>query len=406
MTQLRSILRNISRIGVDTNDSNDLIIQKSLLVIISIPFIFAGLLWGVMYYLLGEFNSAVIPLSYSVVSLISLVYFAFSHRFEIFRFSQLIFILLLPFILMLSLGGYINGSAVIVWSLISPFGSLLFYKRDKAPYWLLAYLLLVWLSFFMQPYIKSGNNLSPWQVNLFFCINLIAVSSLLFTMVYYFVGRKAFYEAQSESLLLNILPEETASELKTKGSAEARYFDSVTVMFTDFKNFTQASEKLAPAELVQEIHYCYSEFDRIITQHKLEKIKTIGDSYMCAGGLPVPNKTHAADTVKAAREICDFMKTVRQIREAEGKPFFEIRIGCHTGPVVAGIVGIKKFAYDIWGDTVNVASRMESGSEAGKVNISGATYELVKDEFRCEYRGKIQAKNKGEIDMYFAESIL
>jgi len=228
--------------------------------------------------------------------------------------------------------------------------------------------------------------------------------ALIFLVVVYRQRNKiAKARKRSDELLLNILPEETAEELKQKGSAEARQFDIVTVMFTDFKNFTQASEQMTAKELVQEIHYCYSEFDKIVTKHRLEKIKTIGDSYMCAGGLPVENNTNARDTVAAALEISEFMQLEKQKREAEGKPFFEIRIGCHTGPVVAGIVGIKKFAYDIWGDTVNIASRMESSGETGKVNISGATYELVKDDFICKHRGKVSAKNKGEIDMYFAE---
>lgn len=163
------------------------------------------------------------------------------------------------------------------------------------------------------------------------------------------------------------------------------------------------SENLTAQELVNEINYCYSAFDNIITKHGIEKIKTIGDSYMCAGGLPVANNTNAEATVRAALDIRDFILNEKQKREAEGKLFFEIRIGCNTGPVVAGIVGIKKFAYDIWGDTVNIASRMESSGEPGKVNISGSTYELVKDKFSCTYRGKIEAKNKGMIDMYFVE---
>ncbi len=206
---------------------------------------------------------------------------------------------------------------------------------------------------------------------------------------------------RSDELLLNILPAEVAEELKQKGFADAKEIMEASVMFTDFKDFTKISEKMSPAELVKEIDYCFSAFDNIIIKHRIEKIKTIGDAYMCAGGLPVANKTHAEDTVKAALEIRDFMQNHNKERIAKGELPFEIRIGINTGPVVAGIVGVKKFAYDIWGDTVNLASRMESSGEAGKVNISGSTYELVKDKFTCTHRGKIQTKNKGEVDMYF-----
>jgi adenylate cyclase len=206
---------------------------------------------------------------------------------------------------------------------------------------------------------------------------------------------------QSDELLLNILPAEVAEELKAKGAAEAKLIDEVTVLFTDIKDFTLLSQKLSPKELVAEINNCFSAFDRIMQKHHVEKIKTIGDAYMAAGGLPTPNNTHASDVVKAALEIQQYIAGYRKQKESAGQPGFELRIGIHTGPVVAGIVGIKKFAYDIWGDTVNTASRMESSGEAGKVNISGSTYELVKSEFNCEYRGKITAKGKGDIDMYF-----
>ncbi|MBP6402198.1 MAG: tetratricopeptide repeat protein [Bacteroidia bacterium] len=228
--------------------------------------------------------------------------------------------------------------------------------------------------------------------------------SLLFLVVVYRQrNRISRARKRSDELLLNILPEEVADELKEKGSTEAKQFDEVTVMFTDFKGFTQISEKLTPAELVAEIDTCFKAFDQIITKHNIEKIKTIGDSYMCAGGLPVANTTNASDVLKAALEIQQFMQQHLQERKLEKKEIFEIRIGIHTGPVVAGIVGVKKFAYDIWGDTVNIASRMESSGEAGKINISGSTYQLIKDQFKCVHRGKIQAKNKGEIDMYFVE---
>jgi class 3 adenylate cyclase len=206
---------------------------------------------------------------------------------------------------------------------------------------------------------------------------------------------------KSEDLLLNILPYETAEELKIHGKAKAKRFDEVTVMFTDFKDFTQISEKLSAEDLVDKINFYFSEFDRIITKYGIEKIKIIGDSYMCVGGLPVNNSTHAYDVVNAALELQAFMAEQKSKRMARNESFFELRIGIHTGPVIAGIVGLKKFAYDIWGDTVNTASRMENTGETDKVNISGSTYERIKDRFTCTYRGKVKAKHKGEIDMYF-----
>jgi len=206
---------------------------------------------------------------------------------------------------------------------------------------------------------------------------------------------------KSDELLSNILPDEVAEELKEFGFAKAKHYDAVTVLFTDFKNFSQATDKMTAQELLNEINVFYSEFDRIITKYGLEKIKTIGDSYMCAGGLPTENSTHARDILYAALEIRDFTLAHKARREANNVAAMEIRIGAHTGPVVAGIVGVKKFAYDIWGNTVNLASRMESSGMAGRINISGSTYALVKDQFDCEYRGKVTAKNKGEVDMYF-----
>jgi adenylate cyclase len=236
----------------------------------------------------------------------------------------------------------------------------------------------------------------------------IGLAAALVFLIYIFRQRNKINKEKkrSDALLLNILPAEVADELKSKGRAEARQFDEVTVMFTDFKGFTRIAEQLPASELVAVLNTLFKAFDEIATRHGLEKIKTIGDSYMCAGGLPVSNRTHAVDVVKAGKEIRQFMADYFAQRLSENKPAFGIRIGIHTGPVVAGIVGIKKFAYDIWGDTVNTASRMESSGEPGKVNISGATYEIVKNNFRCTHRGKIQAKNKGEVDMYFVEEEL
>lgn len=203
---------------------------------------------------------------------------------------------------------------------------------------------------------------------------------------------------KSEDLLLNILPQEVAEELKSKGAAEARLYNHVSVLFTDFVNFTGIGVNLSPTELVNEIHYCFKTFDDITGKYGLEKIKTIGDAYLAVCGMPIVDPDHAIKVTNAAIDIRNFIHEYRQ----QGG-MFEIRIGIHSGPVVAGIVGVKKFAYDIWGDTVNTAARMEQNSVNGKINISAYTYELIKDKFNCTYRGKIKAKNKGEIDMYFVD---
>jgi class 3 adenylate cyclase len=209
---------------------------------------------------------------------------------------------------------------------------------------------------------------------------------------------------RADALLRNILPEKTAAELKLNNVVKPQRYESVTVLFSDFKGFTRVAEYLSPEELVQELDECFRCFDRIVDKYGLEKIKTIGDAYMCAGGLPEPSETHALDTVRAALEMQQEMQRIMQNKSSEGKPCFEMRIGIHTGPVVAGVVGYRKFAYDIWGDTVNVAARMEQGGEPGKVNISETTRAAVKDQFECYYRGKLPAKNKGEIAMYFVDS--
>jgi class 3 adenylate cyclase len=232
----------------------------------------------------------------------------------------------------------------------------------------------------------------------------IVLLLLVLLAVTQFRSRKKIQQEKdrTEDLLLNILPAEVAEELKAKGTADAKHFDNVTVLFTDFKSFTTVSEQLSPQELVNELHACFKGFDEICGKYSIEKIKTIGDAYLAVCGLPLADEKHAENVVNAALEIREFM--AKRSREL-GEKTFEIRIGINSGSVVAGIVGVKKFAYDIWGDTVNTAARMEQHSEAGKINISETTYDLVKYRFTCEYRGEIDAKNKGELKMYFVENV-
>lgn len=265
--------------------------------------------------------------------------------------------------------------------------------------------------FYLENNLTSGA-FTQERINLMSLLSGQIATSIENAMLYDSLGKKveertaelALEKKKSDDLLINILPVETAEELKQNGRTKPKQFESVTVLFTDFVGFTLTSSSMSPEEIVNTIDKCFSAFDGIVSKYKVEKIKTIGDSYMCVGGLPIPNSTHATDTLQVAIEIRDWVNEFNKNQRNENKPEYNIRIGLHTGPVVAGVVGSKKFAYDIWGDTVNTASRMESGSEGGRINISGDTYKLVADRFQCTYRGKIPAKNKGEIDMYFAEN--
>lgn len=243
----------------------------------------------------------------------------------------------------------------------------------------------------------------------FMGIALLAVIAAL--AIFAFVQKRkdtrliAAEKKKSDELLLNILPAEVANELKESGKSTAKNYDMATVLFADIKNFTGAAEKLTPDQLVAEIDYYFKNFDEIVGKYKIEKIKTIGDAYLCVGGLPKADIDNAYYVISAALEMQDFVKRAKEQRIKSGTVYFDVRVGIHTGPLIAGIVGLRKFAYDIWGDTVNIAARMEQHGEEGKINISGTTYELVKEKFSCTYRGKIEAKNKGQIDMYFVDGI-
>jgi adenylate cyclase len=228
---------------------------------------------------------------------------------------------------------------------------------------------------------------------------ILGLASIILVTLYWFYRLISKEKKISESLLLNILPAETARELKRFGKVEAVKFDQVTVLFTDFVEFSKYAEFVEPEQLVRSIDFYFKGFDEITTKYGLEKIKTIGDSYMCACGLPTANHAHARNVVLAAREMIDLVR--KELHAADTLSHFDIRIGIHTGPVVAGIVGIKKWQYDIWGDTVNIASRMESMSQHGRINLSETTYKEIDGEFQCEYRGEIEVKNRGSLKMYF-----
>jgi class 3 adenylate cyclase len=310
-------------------------------------------------------------------------------------------------------GGF--TSVIFPWLASTPIVAVLVWSRKGGVFSMLVVLSIV-SGFY---YLYQGNYPFPNQVNIKYLHIFNFVCSLGLPLILFFISivfenarnsalkrlNETMKELEAEKnksnlLLLNILPPEIAEELKATGRAEAKLFESVTVLFTDFKGFTAASLYMTPKQLVEEIHVNFSAFDRIMKAYGLEKIKTIGDSYMAAAGMPSYSEDHAVSAVKAALHIRDFVDKRVKERRKSNEPFFEIRIGLHTGPVLAGIVGELKFQYDIWGDTVNTASRMESSGITGAVNISYHTYEFVKDHFQCIPRGKIEAKGKGEIDMY------
>lgn len=230
-------------------------------------------------------------------------------------------------------------------------------------------------------------------------IVILTLTTIILATLYWYYRTIKREKKRSESLLLNILPAETAEELKLTGKVDAVRFDEVTVLFTDFVAFSRLAESVKPEQVVKSIDFYFKGFDEITTKYGLEKIKTIGDSYMCASGLPTTNPAHAKNAIKAAKEMLEFVTNSLNIQD--GLSHFEIRIGVHTGPVVAGIVGIKKWQYDIWGDTVNIASRMEAKSEPGRINLSETTHDKIKDEFPCIYRGEMEVKNRGILKMYF-----
>ena len=390
----------IARIGSDPNDDDDIRLQKSLLVVCAFPFMVAGVAWGLMYVFFDEPLAGAIPLSYSFISLLSIINFGQTRQYRFFRFSQLTLILLLPFFLMVALGGFVNGSAVVLWSLICPMGAMLFDEPRHAPRWFLAFALLVALSGFLQTYARFDNNLSPTLVVFFFVINLLGVGSLVFMMVFYFVGQKNMFQEKSETLLLNILPKEIAAILKNESRTIADHYEEASVLFADMVGFTPLSAQLPPVEIVELLNEVFSFFDSLLDKYGVEKIRTIGDSYMVASGVPRGRPDHAQALTRMALEMRDYIST-HTFRDGQRVNF---RIGINSGSMIAGVIGRRKFVYDVWGDAVNVASRMESHGVGGAVQITQTTYGLIKDEFVCEPRGTVNVKGKGEMEVWLVIS--
>jgi guanylate cyclase len=401
---LKTYFAFMARIGANADDSEDLRLQKAILMSVSPVLILAGALWSVMYFAFGEPIAASIPGSYAVLSILSIFIFARHRNYSFFRFSQLWLILLLPFLLQIVLGGFINSSAVVLWSLICPIGALIFAGPRQAIRWFVLFLLLVTLSGFLQASVRSTNNLSSALVIILFVLNISAISAIVFGLLVFFINEKdvayALLHAErekSENLLLNILPKEIAEILKNRGGTIADHYDQVTILFADLVNFTPLSTELAPNEMVGLLNQIFTHFDSLVDQCGVEKIETVGDEYMAACGVPRANPNHAQHIARLALEMRSYMASFPAYNGRQ----LEIRIGIHSGPIVAGVIGRKKFAFELFGDTVNTANRMQSHGVPGKIHITRATYELLKDEFTCEPRGKVMVKGKGEMETWF-----
>ena len=392
------------QVAIEPTDTDEVRLRKTVLSTITMTILPAAIIWSFIYLIFSEPIAALFPTIYALLSIVNFYVFSKNHRYEQFRFSQLFILLLAPFLVLLALGGFANSGGIILWCLLTPLCSLLLAEPRQASRWFLAFLGVVVLSVVLQPYLRASNNLPPIVISLFFIMNVGAVSSIAFLMLRYFLSQRleayrllSLEQEKSENLLLNILPKEITTILKGGRQTIADNFGEASILFADMVNFTPLTDILSPVEMVDLLNEVFTYFDLLVDKYEVEKICTIGDNYMVASGVPRPRRDHAQALANMALDIRDFIRTL----PPHGGRHLDFRIGIDSGPVVAGIIGRKKFIYDLWGDAVNTASRMESHGTPGRIQITRATYELLKDEFVCEPRGTIPVKGKGDMETWY-----
>lgn len=396
-------LRRLTELGSLPSDSEEMRLRKSVLVLSSSLMATLACIWVVTYAALGLWLSAAIPFVYQLASAASIYTFARTRRFHLFRFSQLLMSLLLPFALQWSLGGFAASSAVALWAFACPVGALLFIGTRQAMPWFLAFTALVVFSGLIDPALADGAPDIPKGVVIsFFVLNILGVCTTAYVLLQYFVRARELALAElgverekSERLLLNVLPASVADRLKESDETIADGFDSATVLFADIVGFTPLARDLPPADTVVLLDWIFAGWDELAERYGVEKIKTIGDAYMVAAGLPTPREDHA----EAIAELALEMGAEAERCAGSGAPL-EVRIGIDTGPVVAGVIGRAKFSYDLWGDTVNTASRMESHGLPGEIQVTERAYERLRDRFELRRRGTIEVKGKGPMTTY------
>ncbi len=397
-------LKRLSEIGVSPSDSEELRVRKAVLVLSSTLMASLSFVWVATYAALGLWVSAAIPFAYQVASAASIYTFARTRRYRLFRRSQLWMSLLLPFALQWSLGGFRTASAVALWAVTAPLGALLFVGARQAVPWFAAFVGLVAVSGAMDPALSAGAPDVPSGVVVtLFALNVVGVATTAFALLQYFVRAREralaaleLEQAKSERLLLNVLPEPVAARLKEQEGVIADACPDVTVLFADIVGFTPLSERLSAPNVVALLDRVFTRWDQLAADHGVEKIKTIGDAYMVASGIPLPRENHAEAIAEMALAMGpEFTRLASEIGHA-----LQVRIGIDTGPVIAGVIGRAKFIYDVWGDTVNTASRMESYAPPGTIQVTERTFERLRGLYEFCPRETIDVKGKGPMRPY------
>jgi adenylate cyclase len=394
-----AVLGRLTAIGTTPEDGPEEALRKEVLVLSASVITTLAVVWVVTYWTLGLHLAALIPFSYQAVSVANLALFAKTKRYRLFRGCELGLSLLLPLLLQLSLGGFVSSSAVVLWSFTAPLGALLFSGRRSAVRWFIAFIGVVLLAALLDPLaLDKAEQIPNWVIILFFVNNLLGVTGTSYFLLAYFVRERdraaeavAAEQERSERLLLNVLPKPIAHRLKGGEALIADGVPEVGVLFADIAEFTPLSEKMAPHEIVRLLDEVFSAFDVLAQSFELEKIKTIGDAYMVASGLLDSRPSHAEDLAQMA---------IAMQADVQRLSTLKLRIGIDVGPVVAGVIGQRKFSYDLWGDTVNTASRMESHGIAGSIHVTERARDRLVGAFDFDERGLIDVKGKGPMMTY------
>lgn len=388
-------------------DSPDLAFQKQLLAIISSFLFLCGIAWWLMWYLI--FGWSIPTYAAGLFGIMVLVMIIVSHLAKnhlLLVHSVFIGTIIVPVTCQWAIGSLHDSGMIIAWAFLTPLGVLIFTSTRPAIMYMGIFIACILITALVEPTFPGFPlKASAPIIKLFYSMNLVTSYTVIFATCAWFVHTIKVQKRISEALLLNILPTDVAEELKKYGKVEPVSHENSTVLFTDFKGFTEISETITAKELVAEINHCFGAFDEIATRYAIEKIKTIGDSYMAVGGNFSGKECTPWHVVSAGLEMQNFIKKRKQERDKEGNFSFEMRMGIHSGPVVSGVVGVKKFQFDIWGDTVNIASRMETHGETGKLNVSGTTRDLIQEKFEFEFRGLLPVKGKRDMPMYFVKQL-